>query len=324
MQIDAARVAGVNENLANLLLAAKFGVRVCPHAGGVGLCEAVQHLSMIDFVAVSGTTDGPLPGVRRPPARTLRRSGTGRRRSATSRRRAGRRHRDDPRRSRSTGTGAEGIVTTAPTSASQRAGPDLGWFLHDRLGMFIHFACTPGRPARVGAELRADPGGGVREVLRALRPRPVRRRRLGAAVHAGRDAVRVLTTKHHEGFCLFDSDLTDYKITNTPFGATWSRSSSRLSGPRGSRSASYHSLLDWHHPDFVIDGHHRCATSRTWPSSTRAATWPGYREYLHGQARELLTRYGEISYLFYDFSYPASQQPHIYNNKGPRTGRRRS
>ncbi len=57
MQIDAARVAGVNENIANLLLAAKFGVRVCPHAGGVGLCEAVQHLSMIDFVAVSGTTD---------------------------------------------------------------------------------------------------------------------------------------------------------------------------------------------------------------------------------------------------------------------------
>jgi L-fuconate dehydratase len=57
MQIDAARVAGVNENIANLLLAAKFGVRVCPHAGGVGLCEAVQHLSMIDFVAVSGTTE---------------------------------------------------------------------------------------------------------------------------------------------------------------------------------------------------------------------------------------------------------------------------
>lgn len=57
MQIDAARVAGVNENLANLLLAAKFGVRVCPHAGGVGLCEAVQHLSMIDYVAVSGTTE---------------------------------------------------------------------------------------------------------------------------------------------------------------------------------------------------------------------------------------------------------------------------
>jgi L-fuconate dehydratase len=58
MQIDAARVGGVNENIANLLLAAKFGVPVCPHAGGVGLCEAVQHLSMFDFVAISGTMEG--------------------------------------------------------------------------------------------------------------------------------------------------------------------------------------------------------------------------------------------------------------------------
>ncbi|MEB4615108.1 enolase C-terminal domain-like protein [Leucobacter sp. M11] len=58
MQIDAVRVAGVNENIANLLLAAKFGVRVCPHAGGVGLCEAVQHLSMFDYVAVSGQLEG--------------------------------------------------------------------------------------------------------------------------------------------------------------------------------------------------------------------------------------------------------------------------
>ncbi|GAB3537137.1 mandelate racemase [Arthrobacter tecti] len=58
LQIDAARVAGVNENIAILLLAAKFNVPVCPHAGGVGLCEAVQHLSMFDFVAVSGTREG--------------------------------------------------------------------------------------------------------------------------------------------------------------------------------------------------------------------------------------------------------------------------
>jgi len=56
LQIDASRVAGVNENIAILLLAAKFGVRVCPHAGGVGLCEVVQHLSMFDFLAVSGTS----------------------------------------------------------------------------------------------------------------------------------------------------------------------------------------------------------------------------------------------------------------------------
>jgi L-fuconate dehydratase len=57
LQLDAARVAGVNENVAILLLAAKFGVPVCPHAGGVGLCELVQHLSMFDYVAVSGSME---------------------------------------------------------------------------------------------------------------------------------------------------------------------------------------------------------------------------------------------------------------------------
>ncbi|WP_237195823.1 enolase C-terminal domain-like protein [Rothia nasimurium] len=56
-QMDACRVAGVNENIAILLLAAKFGIRVCPHAGGVGLCELVQHLSMFDFVSVSTELD---------------------------------------------------------------------------------------------------------------------------------------------------------------------------------------------------------------------------------------------------------------------------
>jgi L-fuconate dehydratase len=58
VQIDATRVAGVNDNVATLLLAAKFGVPVCPHAGGVGLCEMVQHLAMFDLLAVSGSTDG--------------------------------------------------------------------------------------------------------------------------------------------------------------------------------------------------------------------------------------------------------------------------
>jgi L-fuconate dehydratase len=57
LQLDATRVAGVNENIAILLLAAKFGVPVCPHAGGVGLCEMVQHLAMFDYVAVSGSTE---------------------------------------------------------------------------------------------------------------------------------------------------------------------------------------------------------------------------------------------------------------------------
>ena len=57
-QIDSCRLGSVNENLAVILMAAKFGVRVCPHAGGVGLCEYVQHLSMFDFIAITGTMEG--------------------------------------------------------------------------------------------------------------------------------------------------------------------------------------------------------------------------------------------------------------------------
>jgi L-fuconate dehydratase len=60
VQIDAARVGGVNENLAIILLAAAFGKPVCPHAGGVGLCELVQHLAMFDYVAVGASMDGPV------------------------------------------------------------------------------------------------------------------------------------------------------------------------------------------------------------------------------------------------------------------------
>ncbi len=57
-QIDSCRLGGVNENLAVMLMAAKFGVPVCPHAGGVGLCEMVQHLSMFDYIGITGTMDG--------------------------------------------------------------------------------------------------------------------------------------------------------------------------------------------------------------------------------------------------------------------------
>ena len=56
-QIDSCRVGGVNEILAILLMAAKFGIPVCPHAGGVGLCEYVQHLSMLDYVSISASLE---------------------------------------------------------------------------------------------------------------------------------------------------------------------------------------------------------------------------------------------------------------------------
>ena len=91
------RLGGVNEILAVLLLAAKFGVPVCPHAGGVGLCEFVQHLSMFDYVGVSGTLRGPGDRVRRPPARALRRPGRDPERALPGADGAGLQHRDHAR-----------------------------------------------------------------------------------------------------------------------------------------------------------------------------------------------------------------------------------
>ncbi|MFT7060291.1 MAG: L-fuconate dehydratase [Pseudorhodobacter sp.] len=58
VQIDSCRLGGVNEILAVMLMAAKYDLKVCPHAGGVGLCEYVQHLSMIDYLCISGTREG--------------------------------------------------------------------------------------------------------------------------------------------------------------------------------------------------------------------------------------------------------------------------
>ena len=71
-QIDSCRLGGVNEILAVILMAKKFGVPVCPHAGGVGLCEYVQHLSLIDYICVSASLEHRVVGVCRPSARAFR------------------------------------------------------------------------------------------------------------------------------------------------------------------------------------------------------------------------------------------------------------
>ena len=123
----------------------------------------------------------------------------------------------------------------------------------------------------------------------------------------------VVTTKHHDGFCLWDSDLTDYKVTNTPWGRD-------LIGPlveafraEGLRVGFYHSLIDWHHPDFPVDGFHPQRDDEAFRSATHGRDIRRYADYLHGQVRELLTRYGTVDYVFFDFSY----SEHMAGGKGP-------
>lgn len=115
----------------------------------------------------------------------------------------------------------------------------------------------------------------------------------------------VITTKHHEGFCLWDTKLTDYKATNTPGGRDLIKPMVSAFRKRNMRVGFYHSLIDWHHPQYIIDptyGPYRNSSDRE--KMNKGRDQRKYAEYLHGQVKELLTEFGKIDILWLDFSYP--------------------
>jgi alpha-L-fucosidase len=112
----------------------------------------------------------------------------------------------------------------------------------------------------------------------------------------------VVTTKHHDGFCLWDSAYTDYKATNTPWGQDLLKPMVEAFRAEGLKVGFYHSLLDWHHPEFPIDGLHPMRDDvRFREAQDRDVA--KYSIYLHNQARELLTQFGKVDIMWYDFSY---------------------
>ena len=126
----------------------------------------------------------------------------------------------------------------------------------------------------------------------------------------------VITTKHHEGFCLWDSQYTDYKATNTPARRDLLRPMVDAFRAEGLRVGFYHSLIDWHHPEFPVDGFHPQRDDETFKEANAHRDMSKYREYLHAQVRELLTGYGKVDYIFFDFSYGPHRHPEIWGGKG--------
>jgi alpha-L-fucosidase len=116
----------------------------------------------------------------------------------------------------------------------------------------------------------------------------------------------VLTTKHHDGFCLFDSQYTEYKDVNTPASRDLVKEYVDALRAEGLKVGFYYSLVDWHHPDFTIDEFHpqRVADEKEYAVVNKERDMNRYREYLHNQVRELMTKYGKIDLLWLDFSYP--------------------
>ena len=113
----------------------------------------------------------------------------------------------------------------------------------------------------------------------------------------------VLTTKHHEGFCLFDSAYTDYKATNTPAGRDLVKEFVDAFREEGLKVGFYYSLLDWHHPDYPHygDEHHPMRDNPEYGNENRS--FDNYIEYMHNQVKELCTNYGKIDIMWFDFSY---------------------
>ena len=114
----------------------------------------------------------------------------------------------------------------------------------------------------------------------------------------------VITTKHHEGFCLWDSKYTDFKAPNTPTARDLIRPLVEAFRNEGIRVGFYYSLLDWHHPQFPIDKYHPQRDDRDAREREKNRDVSIYAEYLHNQVRELLTDFGKIDILWFDFSYP--------------------
>jgi alpha-L-fucosidase len=117
----------------------------------------------------------------------------------------------------------------------------------------------------------------------------------------------VLTTKHHDGFCLFDSKYTDYKAINTPAHRDLVREYVNAFRAQGLKIGFYYSLLDWHHPDYTMDNCHplvQTDTSQTnYDRLDKGRDMRKYRQYLRDQITELLTNYGKIDILWLDWTW---------------------
>ena len=182
---------------------------------------------------------------------------------------------------------------------------DTGWFVHDRFGLFIHWGLYA-LPARHEWVMQKEEIP-VREYERYMDyfdPDLYDPDRWAEAAAGAGMKYFVATTKHHDGFCLWDSALTDYKATNAPAGRDLIRPMVEAFRARGLRVGLYHSIIDWHHPRFEIDDLHALRNHPRRARLNEQRDQGKYVEYLHGQVRELLTGFGRIDVLWCDFSYP--------------------
>ncbi|MCU0362869.1 MAG: alpha-L-fucosidase [Bacteroidales bacterium] len=191
-------------------------------------------------------------------------------------------------------------------SESQKAQRML-WWTNARFGMFIHWGlyALPARHEWVKNYERLT-NEQYRKYFENFNPDMYNPKEWAAMAKAAGMKYVVLTAKHHEGFCLFDSKYTDYKATNTPIGKDLIKEYVEAFRAEGLKVGFYYSLIDWHHPDYTVDRMHpqRQEQDSVYARLNKGRDMAKYREYMKNQVRELLTNYGEISIIWFDFSFP--------------------
>ena len=182
------------------------------------------------------------------------------------------------------------------------------WFVHDRFGMFIHWGlyALPARHEWI-KNLEKITEEKYQKYFEYFDPDMYDPREWARAAKKAGMKYAVLTTKHHEGFCLFDSAYTDYKAANTKAGRDLVREYVDAFREEGLKVGFYYSLIDWHHPDFPIDPLHPRRDDDNIDELNKGRDIRRYAEYMRNQVTELLTNYGKIDILWFDFSYPNSE-----------------
>ena len=188
---------------------------------------------------------------------------------------------------------------------------DTSWFTHDRFGMFIHWGLysMPARHEWVRNREKID-NETYQVYFDLFNPDLFNPKEWAKAAREAGMKYFVITTKHHEGFCLWDTKYTDYKVTNTPVGRDLLREIVDAFRAEGLRVGFYYSLLDWHHPDFTIDMLHPLWDKVDHEEFNKGRDMRRYAEYMRNQVTELLTNYGKIDVLWFDFSYPSRGKGH--------------
>ena len=180
----------------------------------------------------------------------------------------------------------------------------MAWYTEARFGMFIHWGlyAIPARGEWVRS-VEKIPSEIYDRYAEEFDPKHCDIR---SWVRAARDAGMkyvILTAKHHDGFCLFDTAYTDFKSTNTAAGRDFVREFVDACREYGLRVGLYFSIIDWRHPDFPHygDKNHPMRDDPAYTNENR--DFDRYLEFMHGQVRELCTNYGKLDILWFDFSY---------------------